>query len=562
MFRLRRQLRGTISATGHKITTTVVDATCTVAGSVTIACSECDYSDAYAIPATGHTYEETARVAASCDVDGSVTYTCSVCGDSYTDTIKATGHSYEETARTAATCTVDGSVTYTCSVCGDSYTDTITATGHKLTTTVVDATCTVAGSVTVACSECDYSDAYAIPATGHTYEETARVAASCDVDGSVTYTCSACGHSYTDTITATGHSYDAVVTDPTCTAKGYTTYTCSVCGHSYTADETDMLDHSYKAVVTAPTCTSKGFVTYTCSVCDDSYTADETDMLDHSYKAVVTAPTCTAEGFTTYTCTVCGHNYTDSRVAALGHEYEETARVAPDCELDGSVTYTCSVCGDSYTDPIPAIGHTDGTFCENCGKHKCDGIHNCPSKKFKDLNTSKWYHEATDFVISNGLMIGKKTDVFEPDSPTTRAEIIMTLYRIAGSPKTYGKTTFVDVKEGKWYYDAILWAEQNGITNGVGMNRFAPKSHVTREQIATMFYRYFQRIGLELTGASDFAGYTDAGRIHKWAREAMSWAVASGFVQGKTATTLVPRADSTRAELAMLLYRAYELFLD
>ena len=134
--------------------------------------------------------------------------------------------------------------------------------------------------------------------------------------------------------------------------------------------------------------------------------------------------------------------------------------------------------------------------------------------------------------------------------------IITTLYRLEGSPAVSGKTSFTDVKAGKWYSDAILWAEQNGITNGVGMNRFAPNENVTREQIATMFFRYFKVKGVTLDATSNFDGYSDADKIHNWAKEAMSWAVGAGFIEGKSETTLVPRANSTRAELAMLLYRA------
>jgi len=184
----------------------------------------------------------------------------------------------------------------------------------------------------------------------------------------------------------------------------------------------------------------------------------------------------------------------------------------------------------------------------------CDGT-NCACDHFTDLKKDAWYHNAICYCWNFDLMIGMSDDKFEPSTTTSRAMIVTTLYRLEGSPAVTGKNTYKDVKDGVWYTDAIIWATENGIVNGYGDGLFGPANDVTREQIATMLYRYAEYVGLNMAPKADLSAYTDAGEISAWALDAMKWTNAVELIEGRSATTLNPRDNTMRSELATLLYR-------
>ncbi|MBR4933184.1 MAG: S-layer homology domain-containing protein, partial [Clostridia bacterium] len=465
---------------------------------------------------------------------------------------------------TEPTCTEGGYTTYTCTVCGDTYVgDKVTALGHDYDAVVTEPTCTEGGYTTYTCTVC--GDTYVgdeVTALGHDYEAIVTEP-DCLNGGYTTYVCTVCGDTYVDDeVSAHGHNYEAVVTPPTCTEGGYTTYTCSECGDSFVANELPAAGHKYdNGVVTAPTCTEGGYTTYTCTECGDSYVTSRTPAASHSYdNGVVTAPTCTKEGYTTYTCTVCGDTYVTSKTPVIAHTYTETSRVEPTCTEKGKVTYTCA-CGDTYDEALKATGHTDTTFCENCGEFLCDFADNCPSKQFTDLDTSAWYHEATDFVIHTGLMNGIGGGKFDPAGTATRAMIITTLYRLEGSPAVSGKSEFTDVEAGSWYEKAVIWATKEGVTNGIGGGKFAPTDVITREQLVVMMNRYLKYKGVDVSETTELSKFVDADKISSWALVEMKWAVSVEFVKGRTESLLAPGASVQRSELATLLFRLCKNFL-
>ena len=116
-------------------------------------------------------------------------------------------------------------------------------------------------------------------------------------------------------------------------------------------------------------------------------------------------------------------------------------------------------------------------------------------------------------------------------------------------------TGFTDEDSGAYYAKAVAWAKANGIVNGITSTTFAPNGSITREQIAAILYRYANYKKYDTTARISLNAYTDAGQISTYAREAMSWAVAAGLVNGRTASTLVPQGTATRAEVATLLMR-------
>lgn len=180
----------------------------------------------------------------------------------------------------------------------------------------------------------------------------------------------------------------------------------------------------------------------------------------------------------------------------------------------------------------------------------------CPAGTFADVDLSRWYHESVDYMVTNGYMNGVDTTRFAPDQSVTRAQMVTILYRVAGEPGTEGMTNpFADVAEGTWYTDAVIWAAGQGVVQGVTENRFAPNANVTREQIVTILFRY---AGAEKAAEKELTGFADADRVHSYAVDAMSWAVAKGLLVGISAgseTYLAPGATATRAQVAAIFMR-------
>ena len=136
----------------------------------------------------------------------------------------------------------------------------------------------------------------------------------------------------------------------------------------------------------------------------------------------------------------------------------------------------------------------------------------------------------------------------------TRAMVAQVLYQFNGTPEVSGDPVFKDVTAGKWYYNAAQWAGTNGIIAGIAQRKFAPEQKVTREQFATMLYRYMKEPAV--TGNLD--AYPDAAKVSSWAKNAMIWAVENGLISGsKTASglELQPDKNMSRAQAASILDR-------
>ena len=123
--------------------------------------------------------------------------------------------------------------------------------------------------------------------------------------------------------------------------------------------------------------------------------------------------------------------------------------------------------------------------------------HVCPSASFSDLDTTKWYHEDVDYVLDNKIMLGTSDTEFDPEGSLTRGMLVTILYRSEGEPATNKSIPFADVDMGSYYANAVSWAKQNGIVSGVTENEFAPNANITREQIATIMFRYAQYKGMD-----------------------------------------------------------------
>lgn len=180
---------------------------------------------------------------------------------------------------------------------------------------------------------------------------------------------------------------------------------------------------------------------------------------------------------------------------------------------------------------------------------------------FADVNAGDWFYRDVLFSYEKGLMSGMDAAAFAPYANTTRAQIAVIFYRMEGSPAVEGENSFTDVVRDSgtaWFYDAVTWAQQNGIMGGYDNSSFAPNDPITREQLAAIFYRYAQYKGYDTTqGGMAIREFDDYESISDYAMGAMAWAVNTGLVKGDS-NLLYPKGTATRAEIAALLHRFVE----
>ncbi len=182
------------------------------------------------------------------------------------------------------------------------------------------------------------------------------------------------------------------------------------------------------------------------------------------------------------------------------------------------------------------------------------------NKKFSDVSDNAWYAGAVDFASSHDLFRGVSETEFAPQSPMTRAMLATVLFRLENEPEGAVGMKFGDVKDDTWYTDAVAWASENGIVNGTG-NGFEPNANITREQIATMIYRYVNYLGIDTGARGDVSKFKDGKEVSSWAADAMAWAVKVGLFKGDDTGSLNPKADATRAEVATLMERLVKLIV-
>ncbi len=180
----------------------------------------------------------------------------------------------------------------------------------------------------------------------------------------------------------------------------------------------------------------------------------------------------------------------------------------------------------------------------------------CPSKSFTDVPAAYWAHSDIDNVVSSGLFMGTTAATFGVNDVMTRAMLLTVLYRLEGSPDVSGyENRFSDVQSGKYYYNALLWGAHNNISNGYVDGTFLPDGTLTREEFVTFLNRYANYKGYNTEVYADIGGYSDAQQVSPFARESMCWAIGAGIVSGTSATTLSPKADASRAQVAVMFNR-------
>ena len=175
---------------------------------------------------------------------------------------------------------------------------------------------------------------------------------------------------------------------------------------------------------------------------------------------------------------------------------------------------------------------------------------------FTDVPATEWYYEYVLAAYTDKLMQGVSETTFEPYSDMTRAMLVTMLYRLEGSPEVEGKVTdvFTDCADGQWYSDAVLWANKNGVVEGRTDTTFDPNAKLTRQEMATILYRYSVYKGAAEVTKPEIS-FTDAASIASWAEAAVSYCAESGLMNGVDGNAFNPNGTANRAMGATVLTR-------
>lgn len=369
------------------------------------------------------------------------------------------------------------------------------------------------------------------------------------------------------------HKYADTVIPPTCTERGCTVHLCA-CGDKREDSYTPPLGHSYKGgicvrcgildpnrgtqhehdfipTVTKPTCLTEGFTTYACS-CGECYTKDYVSAVGHKTQLQnAKAAGCMTGGYTgDEVCTVCGKVFKQGSVIfALGHDPQSVRVKAPTCTESG---YTgdliCMRCGDmtQIGKTVAAAGHK--FFGGVCSVCGAKGAEAAP--EFDDVKPGAFYFDAVQWAVENGITNGTGKNTFSPNDVCSRYQIVMFLWRAAGQPEAKAAVSFADVKPGDIFYEAVQWAVERGITKGTSSTSFSPFAPCTRGQIVTFLYR--SAGSPKVSGACNFSDIP----ADSFCRGAVIWASTEGITNGTSAGRFSPNEGCTRAQVVTFLYRA------
>lgn len=264
----------------------------------------------------------------------------------------------------------------------------------------------------------------------------------------------------------------------------------------------------------------------------DEYIPNGCDTSGHVFTSTVTAPSCIAQGYTTHSC-ACGKSYQDTYTDKIPHAWDSGVITREPTETEYGITiFTCSGCG--------------GTKEENIDK-----LYN----PFVDISDTAdaWYYRPVLWAVEGGITNGMDSTHFGPESPCTRAHVVTFLWRAAGAPEPdSSRMPFVDVAAGEYYYKAVLWAAEQGITTGVDATHFAPEQSCTRAQVVTFLWR----MDGEKAPTGSASGFSDTPK-HEYFYNSVLWAVDQGITNGMGDGTFGASLTCTRAHVVTFLYRYY-----
>lgn len=176
---------------------------------------------------------------------------------------------------------------------------------------------------------------------------------------------------------------------------------------------------------------------------------------------------------------------------------------------------------------------------------------------FIDVAESDWFYKSVRYCHENNLIRGTTANTYSPDLSTSRAMIVSILWRLDGSPNA-DPVTFIDVPADQYYANAVAWAASEGIVSGYSKDIFAPEQAISREQLASILYRYAQYHNWDMTSSAVLDTFTDAHAVSAYAKDALSWAAFHGLISGMEDHLLSPQGEATRAQVAAILMNTCE----
>lgn len=362
---------------------------------------------------------------------------------------------------------------------------------------------------------------------------------------SAKFTCSICGDVQTVKCIVSGKK----TIDATCTKDGQTAYTAA-CKFGYNNKEKEYTDT--KTVNNAVLGHKFGQPTFTWANDNACKATSKCDRCKESItkKCTVTnkvkkEATCKDSGVTVYTAVYKGEDgkeYTNTKeveTSVKDHKYEYTNNE------DGTHTVVCKVGGEKKTEQC---SYRD-KMCTKCG-----GKQKTTNLPYKDVKPGVWYHEAVTYVYDNGIMTGFANGNFGPADNLGRGQFATILYRMEENPNTEYQAIFPDVSNGQFYSIPASWAYNTGVISGYNNGYFGPADTMTREQLATMMYRYAKHKGYNVTQKANLERYPDYRKVSSFSNEAMQWAVGVGLISGDQGK-LNPQGTASRAVTSVIIQR-------
>ncbi len=236
-------------------------------------------------------------------------------------------------------------------------------------------------------------------------------------------------------------------------------------------------------------------------------------------------------------------------------------------EMGITARLTCASCGDCYVPVMDEFctGYDSDKLGVQSFKVSLLGFESRAEVKivasgiFKDIPSGSWFEPYVEYVIEAGLMRGVSDTHFDPNGVMTRAMLVTVLWRLEGESPA-APSPFGDLTED-WYKAPVAWAYENGVVSGTSESTFSPNSPITREQLATILYRYTALKGGDTSSTSPLENFPDGPKTSSWARDAMGWAVADGLITGSADGYMLyldPGGSATRAQVATILKRFCE----
>ena len=209
------------------------------------------------------------------------------------------------------------------------------------------------------------------------------------------------------------------------------------------------------------------------------------------------------------------------------------------------------------------FGLVFGLFMKMDEEKPADGAQEeVKSGSFRDVTSTHWAFDSVERAAEMGLVTGYSDGTFRPDTPVTRAQFVLMLWRMCGKPAAAKAASFADASTS-WYQDALSWAVEKGYVNGLSDTRFGPDAPITRQQAMAILFRLNGgQSGSEqmLTGVYEQT-FTDSGTIASWAKDATWWAVYHELVSGVGGSRIAPEANASRAQIAAILLRYADKFM-